>query len=386
MSTVATALRSRRRAALLAGQVEPPPPTTRLSLEDVERLRTDGSPEARIGIAGKLGRQYDELAADDTRPLAEAVLDLLVKDVEKKVRQTLAEAVASSRSLPEGVALRLAWDEIEVARPILEASPVLGDDQLIEIVRTHTMQYALAVAGRQSLSTRLSAALVDTGESVVVARIVDNRTAQLSSDTLKRIAEDYALEQDIQDRLVRRPELPYELVDQLVGMIGQRLQWELVKTRQVGGEDAKQLIAAVRERATIDITAREHDQRQVLVELKQEHLDGRLDQVAALCALRDGRISRFEGIMALLADIDLARVRRLLYGMDKRGTAAICIEAGFGAPHYIAVRMALDLAEQGVTRMAHQTTYTEEALRFIQHQYARMQTQPELVRQLVDSG
>jgi hypothetical protein len=30
--------------------------------------------------------------------------------------------------------------------------------------------------------------------------------------------------------------------------------------------------------------------------------------------------------------------------------------------------------------------YTEEALRFIQHQYARMQTQPELVRQLVDGG
>ena len=64
--------------------------------------------------------------------------------------------------------------------------------------------------------------------------------------------------------------------------------------------------------------------------------------------LRDGEIARVEAGLALLADIDLPRVRQLLYGMDKRGLAALCARAGFGAPHYVALRMALDLAEQGV--------------------------------------
>ena len=64
--------------------------------------------------------------------------------------------------------------------------------------------------------------------------------------------------------------------------------------------------------------------------------------------LRDGAIAKVEAGLALLADIDVPRVRQLLYGMDKRGLAALCARAGFGAPHYIAIRMALDLAEQGM--------------------------------------
>ena len=42
---------------------------------------------------------------------------------------------------------RLARDEVEVAIPILERSPVLSEAVLTDIVRTNAMQYALAVAG-----------------------------------------------------------------------------------------------------------------------------------------------------------------------------------------------------------------------------------------------
>ena len=73
--------------------------------------------------------------------------------------------------------------------------------------------------------------------------------------------------------------------------------------------------------------------------------------------LRDGAIARVEAGLALLADIDVPRVRQLLYGMDKRGLAALCARAGFGAPHYIAMRMALDLAEQGMEGADPEPTY-----------------------------
>ena len=92
-----------------------------------------------------------------------------------------------------------------VARPVLERSPVLGDAELGEIVRTHAMQYALAVAGREHLSEFLSDTLAETGDAEVVARLVGNAGAQISVATLQRVAADYREDAGVQERLIRRP-------------------------------------------------------------------------------------------------------------------------------------------------------------------------------------
>ena len=62
---------------------------------------------------------------------------------------------------------------------------MLSDEDLVRVVRTNAMQYALAVAGRQRLSEMVSEALVDTGEAEVVARLVDNAGASLSQTTMR---------------------------------------------------------------------------------------------------------------------------------------------------------------------------------------------------------
>lgn len=381
---------SRRRAALLEGRTESQEKADlqpRLSLADVERLQDGADASARASVAAKLGMNFQQLAAGDaTRSLAYAVLHLLVRDVEKTVRSALAEAVALSDALPPAIANKLAQDDIEVARPILEHSPVLDDDLLIEIVRTHAMQYALAVAGRQNVAARVCEALVETGEGEVVARLVGNETSRLSQATLERIIDDYGEDQEVQARMVRRPELPYELVDQLVGMIGRRLQWELVSSRQISGEDAKRLVAAVRDQTAISMTARDHNARRALADLREEHQEGSLDPMSALEALRDGQIARFEGIMALLSGQDLPVVRRLLYGMDKRSTAALCLRAGFGTSHYLAIRMALDFAQSGMTAKGQHPTFSADTLRFIQAQYERMRSQPEVIKDMLSEA
>jgi uncharacterized protein (DUF2336 family) len=93
-----------------------------LSLADVRALEGDSSPASRAALAAKFGRQYDHLVEGETRSLAEAVLELLVRDLAKNVRQALAEAVAASANLLHSVATRLARDDFEVARPILQCS------------------------------------------------------------------------------------------------------------------------------------------------------------------------------------------------------------------------------------------------------------------------
>jgi uncharacterized protein (DUF2336 family) len=359
----------------------PAPAEPRLSPADVQALRDDPSPEARATLAAKFGRQYDNLAEGETRSLAEAVLQLLVRDLELKVRQTLAEALAASPKLPPEIASRLAHDDIDVARPVLEQSPVLSDAELGEIVRTHAMQYALAVAGREHLSEFLSDLLAEAGDAEVVARLVGNAGAQISLATLQRVAADYREDAGVQERLIRRPALPYELVDHLVEVIGERLEWDLVRKRRMSAEEARQLMAATRERATLSIVAREHGERSTERELRSRFSEGGLGPEEVLGFLRNGEVGRVEASFVLLADIDLARARQLLYGMDKRGLAAMCARAGFGTPHYAALRMTLDLAEQGLKGDAPEVSYAEETMCFIQQQYERIQADPQLIAQ-----
>ena len=161
-----------------------------LQLADVEALKRDPSTEGRALIARKLGQSFDSLAVDRTRNLANGLLSLLVNDIEKEVRKALAETVSTSENLPVPVARQLASDDIEVAGPILANSPVLSDADLIEIVRTNAMQYALAVAGRERVSEELSDALVDSGHQQVVVRLVGNVGAKLSDRTMKRVMDD----------------------------------------------------------------------------------------------------------------------------------------------------------------------------------------------------
>ncbi|HLT01743.1 MAG TPA: DUF2336 domain-containing protein, partial [Geminicoccaceae bacterium] len=242
--------------------------------------------------------------------------------------------------------------------------------------RTHTMQYALAVAGRERLSRWLSEVLADTGEREVVAVLTGNPGAELPVATLQRIAEDYRDDRTIQDRLVRRPALPYELVEQLVAEIGDRLEWELIQHRRIGQAEARQLMAAARDRATLSIVAREHGEKTIERELRHQFTTGDLGPEEIVKFLRDGEVARVEAGLALVADLDVARVRQLLYGMDKRGLAALCARANFGAPHYIALRMALDLAEQGLDGADPDATYSAETITFVLQQYEQIRSDP----------
>jgi uncharacterized protein (DUF2336 family) len=371
----------RRRAQLVGGHAPGAPAEPRLSLADVEALQNDCSPDARVTLAAKFGRQYDSLLDGETRSLADAVLALLVEDVEKKVRQTLAETLAASPNLPCHVARRLARDDIEVARPVLEHTPVLSDEELGEIVRTHPMPYALAVAGRAPLSEGLAEVLVATGEAEVVGRLVGNGEARISAQTLRRVAEDHRGDRSVQDRLIRRPALPSETLDLLVRAIGERLQWELLRRRRMSADEARQLMAATRARATLSIADREHGERSFERELRHRLSNGELGPDDILMFLRDGDIGRVEAGLMVLADSDLARTDQLLYGADKRGLAALCARAGFGTPHYVALRLTLDLAERGLKGDAPEDGYDAEAAQLVQEQYERIKGDDAQIRQ-----
>ncbi|HEX6112837.1 MAG TPA: DUF2336 domain-containing protein, partial [Geminicoccaceae bacterium] len=153
-----------------------------------------------------------------------------------------------------------------------------------------------------------------------------------------------------------------------------RLEWDLVRQRRIGKAEARQLMTAARERAALSTVAREQAERSIERELRHRFTAGDLGPEDIVRFLRDGEIARLETGLALLAGLDLLRARALLYGMNKRGFAALCARAGFGAPHYVALRMALDLAEQGLDGADPESTYRADTITFVQQQYDQIRS------------
>ena len=152
--------------------------------------------------------------------------ELLVRDLATEVRQALARAVAPAHGLPLEVARQLADDEIEIARPILEHSPVLGDEDLVRVVRTNAMQYALAVAGRERLSelgSRGAGRHGPRGGRPPAGRQCAVRA--ISQGTLQRVIQDFSGDDQIHTRPSGGRHCRYEVVEQLIGVLGDRLEW-----------------------------------------------------------------------------------------------------------------------------------------------------------------
>ena len=64
---------------------------------------------------------------------------------------------------------------------------------------------------------------------------------------------------------------------------------------------------------------------------------------------------------------------QLLYHADRRHLAALCLAAGFATPHYIALRMALEIAEEAMAPRPRPTRATARTpIRFLQAQYERL--------------
>jgi uncharacterized protein (DUF2336 family) len=241
------------------------------------------------------------------------------------------------------------------------------------------MQYALAVAGRERISAPLGAVLAESGEGVVVNRLVGNAGADLSAKTLMQILDDYRDDREVHTCLIQRPALPDELVDRLIRQIDDRLEWALVGERGFEPKAAREMIRAVRAQANLSRKERDHRCRSAEAAVRESLLRGGLGPEEILAHLRDGEVAFVEAAFAQLARTELARVRQLLYGMDRRGLAALCLRAGFATPHYVMLRLALDLAEQTASSPAGRVAPGPDVARFVQQQYEKMKTDKELV-------
>jgi len=285
-----------------------------LNQEDVSRLLLDPSATVRAETAGKIATQFErgEFTAEE-REVAEQIFRTMVKDAEVRVREALSKNLKECDELPHDVALILARDVDQVARPMLEFSQVLTDEDLIEIVRTQSAAKQEAIARRPAVSERVVDALVSTDHEPVVAALVANEGAELSEISLQRVLDRFPDSDAVKEPMTHRRALPITVAERLVSLVSDALKEYLVAHHELSDSLASDLVLQSRERATVGLLSEDSDARDVADLVSQLKANGRLTPTIVLRALCMGDIAFFEASMAILANIPVANTRLLVH-------------------------------------------------------------------------
>lgn len=197
-----------------------------------ELLVKDADEGVRTGLAAKIARLAPNLNANEQgriRQSTHAMLRGLAQDQISHVRKVLSEALKDVANAPPDVIKRLAMDpEIDVAGPVLEFSPVLADDDLLEIFHTCPASGGLGlISRRHALGEGVADATVATNDDDAIAQLISNDSAQIREEILDRLIERAESVELWHAPLVARPKLPSKAVGKLAQFVANDLLEQL---------------------------------------------------------------------------------------------------------------------------------------------------------------
>ncbi len=306
------------------------PPAVDLDLADDEDV------EVRAELARKIGRLVPGLSPRETEKLRETsilVLERLAADSLPRVRQIVAEEVKAARNIPKALALQLAKDaEIAVAAPVLQYSPLLVDDDLLEIIATSEVEGVLeAIAKREDLSADVSEAVVATLDIPAVAALLANKSAEFRAVTLEYLVENAANVERWHQPLVVRPELSLRAIRRIASFAASSLLEVLAARHDLDDETKLLLSSRVRERLKTDTAVQPNDEKaheRAISAVAQAMKSGRLnDDFLADAVASDDRV-RVTVALATLAEIPEAQAERVLKSGNGQTITAVVWAAG----------------------------------------------------------
>jgi len=191
-------------------------------------LANDTEETVRLELTEKIANLAPDVSVAERSKIQSLTYDALMvlsRDQATKVRQILSETLKDVVDAPGEVIKHLARDvEVVVAGPILQFSPVLTDEDLLEIISSSHAEGALnAISKREGVSESISDAVIATNEESAIADLLSNESAQIREDALDLLAD---RAQDViawHGPLTRRPKLSLKAATRMAHYLAENL-------------------------------------------------------------------------------------------------------------------------------------------------------------------
>lgn len=304
----------------------------------IETAPVDRRAEATSALARAY--LYSDLDAMEHQA-AETALTILLDDPSPTVRLALAHALAASPHAPRQVILSLSQDIDLIALPVLKASPVLLDSELVDLVANRECPLQCAVASRPSISPALSAALAEVGSCDACCQMLANPGAQVATFSLRRMAERFGSVADMRNALLALPGLPVDIRQTLILRLGDALEQLALVQTFVSSERRNSLVKDACDKATVDLAFCSHGE-DLLALVEHLRLSGQLTADILIRGLCMGNVELFVASLVSLTGLTDRRIRDCVVDASEGVIAALLKKAGISARVMPAIMSALN--------------------------------------------
>lgn len=299
-------------------------------LESIADLANERSSERRRELLREitdLFLEHPDAYSDRENWYFGDIMDTIAYDLEAKVRLELAERLSGEQSAPPDLIRKLANDEISVAKPVIENSKVLTQDDLVEIAKVQGQDHLLAMTRRDDISEDVSDVLVTRGNEEVVVGLVQNKTAAISSASYQKAA-DRAREmksEGIQSSLAKRPDVPNEIMKEVLGELTTEIRDKiLAESSEVDRGRLDGLLQEITESQEREIDANQTEESAPEMIVGQLEKEGKLSAGTLIQFAYDRKMPEFVCALSRLAKIDMATARRVAMDRTGEGLALTC--------------------------------------------------------------
>ena len=322
-------------------------------------LARDVQEAVRADLAAKISKFAPDLKPDETdklKSMTYEVLEVLIQDQAVRVRRIVAETLKDMNTAPPGLIQRLARDpELVVAGPVLQYSPVLTDEDLLDIVRQLPIPgAAAAIARRRKLGPAVADEIGGGTDVDAITALLSNDSAQIREETLDRLIERAPQYPAWHRPLVDRPKLSGRAVQKLARFVAKDLIRRLQARSDLQPETIAELQQIVLERLEGEVgeapaapagpppSQAADAPDKLLAEARRLKTQGKLTEAALVDALVGGRPALVLAGLSVLADLPLPVIEKILSAHSAKGVTALIWKAKL--PMRFAVRVQTVLA------------------------------------------
>jgi uncharacterized protein (DUF2336 family) len=263
--------------------------------------------------------------------------------MEVAVRADLAHTLAALPTAPHAIIQQLANDEFRVAHEVIEKSPVLEDQDLVEIAHSKDQEYLEAIAVRPSVSPVVSDALVDRGNDNVLVKLVSNAGAALSRGAIEKVVERSEGNETLQTPLIARQDLPVDLLNEMFSFVSTNLRTHIIQKIDGLPQDVlDSALSQTRDRFSKEVQQIKDADRRARVFVSETARKSELNEALLVELMRSGQTTEFAHAFARLGDIDVKTAQRIVQTRNTEGVAIVCRSARFSRATFSALALLID--------------------------------------------
>ena len=263
--------------------------------------------------------------------LFDDVLSQLAGEMEAAVRAELATRIAPAAEAPRKLVRKLAADvAIEVARPILEASKALTDEDLLFVAQSRGQEHLQAISRRDAVSQSVSEVIVERADDETLGVLLRNEGAELSREAHETAVDRAEANPQLHEAVVSRRSLPVDLLNEMYFVVEAKLRTQILeRNAQMDPAALDAALAAGRKRVASKDGALPPDYDQAERDVASLVARKALTPKALAGMLRGRETTKFMVALAELAGIDFNTARLILERRELDALAIVCKAADF---------------------------------------------------------